>query len=369
MIAFLFSKINLYVCRYFIFWLLLCLIIILCITSLFEGIELLRRTISRTGTPLSIITEMIFLKLPTHLNTLLPFTIFFSAILSLSRLIQSRELTVIRATGVSLWQILTGLSITVSLLYGIYITVFNPIGAALTNRYLYLERSHFKTANTSLIIGKSGLWLCENNDQYQTIIHTQIFNLQENWFQKVTFYNFDKEGHFHCRYDAETATLENGEWKLSNVYKWPQQDNTSSVIPCMSFQANFSLNNIEDSYAAPETLSFWKIPDFTKSLRKTGLSSRKYELYWHKQIGKLGLIIALTFLAVLFCFQSLPYRQNVVRLFGQAIVSGFIIYFLNDIIIALGAAQKIPILLSVWLVPLVTMMLSLAFLLHIEHPS
>ena len=98
LIAFIFLKINLYVCRYFIFFILLCLIIILCITSLFEGIELLRRTISRTGTPLSIITEMIFLKLPTHLNTLLPFTIFFSAILSLSRLIQSRELTVIRAT-------------------------------------------------------------------------------------------------------------------------------------------------------------------------------------------------------------------------------------------------------------------------------
>ena len=50
-------------------------------------------------------------------------------------------------------------------------------------------------------------------------------------------------------------------------------------------------------------------------------------------------------------------------------VCGFMIYFLSDIVYALGMAEKIPMILSVWLIPLVTTMLSIAYLLHIEHRS
>ena len=127
-----------------------------------------------------------------------------------------------------------------------------------------------------------------------------------------------------------------------------------------------AIDKIEENYTAPESLSFWDIPTFIDTLKKTGLSAHRYEMYWHKQIAKGGLMLAMTFLATLFCLRPSRYRHTS-YLLGAGVFIGFVIYFLSDILYALGMAEKIPPFLAVWLIPLVTLMLSVASLLHIEH--
>jgi lipopolysaccharide export system permease protein len=342
------------------------LAIILCIVSLFEGIELLRRATARNNIPLSLISEMVFLKLPNHINLLLPFISFFAAIVSLWRLNQSREILVARAAGVSVWQLVVGLNIAVVLIYVSYIFIANPIGAAMVGRYSRLEGVYFSNAAQSLSVSPNGLWLSESNAQGRSIIHAQRFNLKENWFNDLTFYDFNEQGLFIGRYDAKEAKLEGQEWELKQVHYWTPKGEQSKFYPYLTREANFSIEKIEENYASPETLSFWEIPEFIHALKKTGLSVHRYEMYWHKQIAKGGLMVAMTFLAVLFCLQPQRYRHNS-SLLGIGVLGGFVIYFLSDIVYALGIAEKIPLFLAVWLVPLVTLMLSVAFLLHIEH--
>jgi lipopolysaccharide export system permease protein len=366
MLNFLFSTLNRYFCRYFLFWFLSCLAIILCIVSLFEGIELLRRATARHNIPLSLISEMVLLKLPSHLNLLLPFISFFAAIISLWRLNQNHEILVARAAGVSVWQLVGGLNIATFLIYASYLAIINPIGAAMIGRYSRLEGIYFSNAAQSLSVSSNGLWLSESNTQGKSIIHAQKFNLKDNWFSELTFYDFNEQGLFIGRYDAKEAKLEGQEWELQQVHHWTPKGEQSKFYPYLTRSANFSIGKIEENYASPETLSFWKIPDFIYSLRKTGLSVHRYKMYWHKQIAKGGLMLAMTFLAVLFCLQPQRYRHTS-SLLGIGVIAGFIIYFLSDIVYALGTAEKIPLFLAVWLVPSVTLMLSVAFLLHIEH--
>ena len=323
---------------------------------------------AKPDVPLSLIIEMVVLKVPSHINTLLPFVSFFAIILSLWRLNQNQELLVARAAGLSIWQLIIGLNVAVIFLHISYLFIVNPIGAAMTSRYNRLEETYFSKGNNSLTVSSNGLWLCENNGQEKTIIHTQHFDLAENWFENVTFYVFDKNEQFIGRYDAKKAILEDGEWKLAGVSYWSKENEQSQFYPSLSRPATVSLDRIEENYAAPETLSFWQIPDFIKGLKKTGLSVRRYELYWHKQIAKGGLMVALTCLAVLFCLYPKRYRQGS-SLLGLGILCGFVIYFLSDIVYALGMAEKIPVILSVWLVPLVAGMLSIAWLLRVEHGS
>ena len=368
MTFFLVSTLNRYFCRYFLFWFVVCLAVILCIVSLFEGIELLRRAMAKPDVSLSLIGEMVLLKLPSHINTLLPFVSFFASTLSLWRLNQNNELLVARAAGLSVWQLIGGLNIAVLFLHVVYLVVVNPIGAAMIGRYGRLEETFFSKGSHSLTVSVNGLWLCENKGQERSIIHAKNFDLNKNWFENITFYNFDKDGQFTGRHDAKKAILEDGEWKLTGVSLWSKESEQSQFYPSLSRPATVSLDKIEENYAAPETLSFWKTPDFIKTLKQTGLSARRYELYWHKQLAKGGLMVSLSFLAVLFCLYPKRYRQGSSFL-GLGILCGFMIYFLSDIVYALGMAEKIPMILSVWLIPLVTTMLSIAYLLHIEHRS
>lgn len=368
MFRFSLSTLNRYFCKNFFFWFFISLTAILCIVSLFEGIELLRRSVSRPGTPLWLITEMVLLKLPTHLNTLLPFISFFATLISLWRLNQNHEILAARAAGLSIWQLVLGLSSAVTLLYAVYLLVINPIGSAMIGRYSQLEQIYFSTPSHSLSVFANGLWLRETDGHKKTIIHAQTFDLKTNKFFKITFYDFDNKGQFIGRYDAEQGHLEPGQWQLKDVYYWENQTQQDQFNIHLSRPSELSLHKIEENYAAPETLSFWQISDFVKMLEKTGLSSLKYRLYWHKQVAKIGLMIAMSFLAVLFCLQPTRYR-NTSYLLGSGILCGFMIYFSSDIIYALGLAEKIPMVLSVWMIPLVTVMISMTFLLHFENPS
>ena len=64
--TYLFSTLNLYFCRVFFVWLGTCAVIIGMVISLFEGTELVRRSMGKPHIDLSIILEMIILKLPNH---------------------------------------------------------------------------------------------------------------------------------------------------------------------------------------------------------------------------------------------------------------------------------------------------------------
>ena len=310
MTFFLISTLNRYFCRYFLFWFIVCLTVILCIVSLFEGIELLRRAMSKPNISLSLIGEMVLLKLPSHINTLLPFVSFFSVTLSLWRLNQNRELLVARAAGLSVWQLIMGLTIAVLFLQGIYLFIINPVGAAMIGRYNRLEETYFTKGNHSLTVSSNGLWLCENKGDERAIIHAQNFNIKDNWFKNITFYNFDKDGQFTSRHDAKKGSLEEDEWKLTTVSLWSKENDKSQFYPFLSRSATVSLDKIEENYAAPETLSFWQIPDFIHALKKTGLSTRRYEVYWHKQVAKGGVNDSPNFLGcfVLSLSKTVPSR-------------------------------------------------------------
>ncbi|MCX7338150.1 MAG: LptF/LptG family permease [Alphaproteobacteria bacterium] len=366
MINYVFSTLNRYFSRNLLFWFFVCLSGVLTIVGIFEGVELLRRTMGRPHVGFSIIMEMILLKLPTHLQTLLPFIIFFSTIMSFWRLNQTQEITAAKASGVSVWQLVTGACVLTTLLGLVHLILVNPLASAMASRCDFLENAVFRATKSALSISSGGLWLREAGPQdgSKTIIRTATFDLEKNEFHHVSFYEFDNEGQYKGRYDAPMAKIIDGAWDIESGTYWDEHD---VAHPGNTFKrsTDISLDNIRNNYTKPETLSFWEIPSFINSLEATGLSSTRYLLYWHSQIAKLGQIIAMVLLAATFCLHPTRYR-NSSRLIGIGVLSAFVIHFTNDIVYAFGIAEKLPVLLAVWISPLVTIMLSTAFLLHTE---
>jgi len=364
MISFLYSSLNRYFCRSLLFWFAVCFGVILAIVSFFEMIELLRRSMTNPQVPFALIGEMVLLKIPQHIEMLLPFVTFSASILSLWRLNQTQEILSARASGVSVWQLTVGLNVLVLILGIIYLVFVNPIGAAMTGRLSQIEEKAFGNSNSLLSISPAGLWLRESTGEGKTIFHADYFDFLQNKFGQVSFYDFDHNGSYAGRYDAKEASLENGEWRLEKVTHW-NKENIPEEIGMASRKTDLTLSKIQESYAPPESLSFWKVRRYIDVLKKAGLSNVRYKLYWHSQISKIGLMISMVFLASTFCLHPIRYR-NASYLIAFGLFSGFVIHFLGDVIYALGLAGKIPVLLAAWIPALVTLMLSLTFLLHQE---
>ncbi|MBX9804685.1 MAG: LPS export ABC transporter permease LptG [Alphaproteobacteria bacterium] len=362
---YLFSTLNFYFCRVLLVWLGACTIIISTLISLFEGSELIRRSIGKPNIDLSIIFEMIILKLPNHFQILLPFIVLMSTMVVFYRLNHTQEIVAARSSGLSIWQFLSGLMVFVLTLGFLQLVILNPLSAAMSNRLENLDAAYFSGASSRIAISETGLWLRESTTNRQTIIHTGFVQPNTKTFTNVTFHNYQPNGTYETRIDATSAILQKGHWELRDAVIWQDKEGAFKNYPIMKIATPLTIEKIQDSNTSPETISFWSLPKFIDILDKSGLSSINYRLYWHGQIAKLGIMMAMILLAAAFGIR--PIRQGGTVLYiTMGICSGFALYFLNDIVYALGRGGQIPILLAAWAPTLIMTLLSLALLLHLE---
>lgn len=363
--SYFFSTLNLYFCRVFFTWLGTCTVVIGTVISLFEGSELVRRSMGKTNIDLSIILEMIVLKLPTHFQMLLPFIVLSATMVSFYRLNHTQEIIAARSSGLSIWQLLSGLMAFVLAFGFLQLIILNPLSAAMSNRLANLDATYFSGASSRIAISETGLWFREITPDRQSIIHTLYVQPNTKTFTKITFHNFHPNGGYETRIDASSAALKTGYWELQDVVIWQDKEGAFKTYPVMKIPTSLTIEKIQDSNTSPETVSFWSLPKFIDILDKSGLSSVSYRLYWHGQIAKLGMMMAMILLAAAFGIR--PIRQGgTVIYITLGIGSGFALYFLNDIVYALGLGSQIPILLAAWTPTLIMTLLSLALLLHLE---
>ena len=87
------------------------------LVSLFDFIELLRRSATKPDATFGLVTEIAGLRLPYVAMQILPFAVLLGGILAFWRLTRSCELIVARAAGVSAWQFLSA-SLACAILLG-----------------------------------------------------------------------------------------------------------------------------------------------------------------------------------------------------------------------------------------------------------
>ena len=59
-------------------------------------------------------------------------------------------------------------------------------------------------------------------------------------------------------------------------------------------------------------------------------------------------------------------RGGTAFIIGGGVMTGFVLYFFTDVVLALGLSDSIPVVLAAWTPSGVTLLLGLAMLLHLE---
>lgn len=347
---YLISTLNRYICRTFSFWFFIVFFTVTLIISFFEMIDLTKRTMQH-DIPFAILFQMAFLKLPKLLDNLLPSITFFAALGCFLRLAQSQNFVVISSFGISKSQFLCGISVVVVLLGILNIIVIDPIRAVLFERMVVLEEKLFQKKPYSISFTDTGLWLKENLLNSQNIIHAKNFNVSQKQFNDLIIFQFHKTGEFLRRVDAKTATLTTGLWQMRNatiIANYQQENFEDHTEP-----TTITMEQIQQSTAPPETISFFQMPIFIKMLEEAGLNANAYKMLWHQQIAKIGMMMSLVLLASSFCLVSTRNKSFGI-IFGASIIFSFIMHFFQQIIYAFGVANKIPIIAAAWIPIIIT---------------
>lgn len=360
---------SLYIARHFLQSIGIAFGGLMAVIMLLDVVELIRRTAGRNNVDFSLVLEMAVLKAPEMAARILPFAVMIGAMMALSRLNRSSELTAARAAGMSVWQFLRPAWV-LALLLGIgFVTVINPISAAMLERFEQMEARYISGRPSMLSISASGLWLRDFNEnqtpRQERIFHALRLNQQEMKLSQVIVFHFNEDSSFLGRIDAKSAQLNEGHWLLEEVIL-SRPGKPPEPRPSYKIKTQLTLAQIQDSFASPETLSFWELPQFIDMLEEAGFSAIRHRLYLQVTLASPLLLMGMIFIAAAFSLR-LPRRGGVAPLVVAGIISGFMIYFLTDLIQALGLSGSLPLGLAAWIPSIVTLLAGIWLMLHLEH--
>lgn len=356
-----------YIARQFLVWFTGTFIMIVLLIFVGNLIELLRRAAAHPEIAIGTLTEMAALQLPYTAQQVMPFAVLFGSIFALSRMTRSQELIVARAAGVSVWQFLMP-SITIAFLIGaVGVTLFNPLASSLQATFKQMEARLLKGQADSLLLSPSGLWLRQSDSTgTQAVIHAQHLNPSDMTADGVTLYFFREGDRMLRRIDGKSAVLDDGHWRVTDAWEWrPERKPESQHLDEVTVATNLTPRKIEDSFATPDTMSFWALPGFIDLLEKSGFSAQRHKLYFDSLLARPFLLCAMVLIAAIFSLR-MQRRGGTTSLVVGGVAAGFLLYFLTDVVFALGLSSTIPVALAAWTPAGISTLLGTTLLLHLE---
>lgn len=357
---------SLYMARHFLVSFLALFAMLLTLIFLFDCVELMRRAASKPNISTSEVFELAALKLPHMGQKIFPFAVMFGGMVAFWQLNRHHELVVTRAAGVSAWQFLLPVLVLAFSLGAIQITLLNPMASQTLSRYERLESLRFKGRESLLAISGAGLWLRQSNGTDQSVVHATniVQDGADVELRNVTVFIYEGADTFIERIDARAAVLEDGFWHIRDaaVHR-PEQNATSEDN--LWLETDLTVGKIQDSFAPPETMSFWDLPRFIETLEDSGFSATRHRLHWHALLASPFLMCAMVLIAATFTLRTSRRGGTTLIIAGGAMTS-FILYFFSDVVFAMGMSDSIPATLAAWTPAGVALMVGLSTLLHLE---
>jgi lipopolysaccharide export system permease protein len=314
--------------------------------------------------PTSVVIGMAMLQMPSLGLKLFPFAVLLGGVFCFVRLSRSQELLAIRAAGVSAWNLLAPpLAVAVGL--GVLtVTVFTPISARLLVGFTALEAKYIRGQASQLDLSRNGLWLRQGDARAQSVVHSLRVSQQGLQLEDVLIFLYGAEDKVLGRIEARSASLLRGAWHLRGAY-------VSGLDGRPSFHREFTLpttltaSRIQESFAPPDTLSFWDLPGFIRTAQLAGFRATRYVLYFYTLLALPALFAAMVFMAASFSLR-LARLGGMGRVIVQSALAGFGVYFFSNITQALGTSGILPTALAAAAPATVAILIGMTLVFHQE---
>lgn len=334
---------------------------------LFDMIELLRKSAAAGSTDLINVIALALMKLPHTLHDTLPFVALAATIFALFRLSRHHELVVMRAVGVSVWQMIAPTVATVALIGAINLTIVNPIAAELYDHYTRLSRQIVDPRAPAFDVGRSGFWLREATDAGAVIVHAASVNQDEGTLRLtgVLLLMSDAEDRLARRIEAKSGELSAGAFRLTEAHDMVPGEPVQAMAEYLQ-PTTITLTQIQENFARPDTLSLWTLPGFIAFSRTAGFSALSHRLYFQSLLASPVMLCVMVLVGSAFFLTAIA-RAGV--WFSRAlggIGAGFLLYFVARFAYALGLAATLPISLAAWAPIVASALLAVSYLLYRE---
>ena len=198
----------------------------------------------------------------------------------------------------------------------------------------------------------------------QAIINATSSREQGAVLGGVTVFAFDASGRFKERIEAKSAELQPGHWRLEQAKVYASGSPTRE-LDAYSLATALTREQVRESFATPETVSFWDLPLYIEMAEQAGLVATGYRLQYQLLLARPLLLVAMVMLAASVSLRFFRFG-GVSAMVLSGVAAGFLLYVLSKITEDLSKAELIHPLAAAWLPVLVGGLTGFLVLLYQE---
>ncbi len=364
------ATLSLYIARQFMAAVVAMLAALAGLVSLFDFIELLRRSGAKPDATFGLVMQIAALRVPYISMQILPFAVLLGGIVAFWRLTRSSELIVARAAGVSAWQFLTA-PLACALLLGAFgTTVISPLSSVMLARAETLDDVYLRTSGGPLTLAGGQLWLRQADHgivpQGSAILNARSVLLKNGTLvaADMSVFRLGPDDRELQRVEASQASLQPGYWQLTNA-RTIVPDHLPELVGDMRLPTDLTVNRVQESFALPDTLSVWALPGFIDLLERSGFSAIRHRLHFQTLLALPLLAGTMALVSAGFSMRQTR-RGGVAQMIGSGVAAGFALFVVSKVAGEFGQSGALPPLLAAWAPAVAGLLLAVSLLLHLE---
>jgi len=336
---------NRYLIRTYISAITTCLSAFISIYLVVDFLERYSR-LSRAGASFSNILLYFTCKTPEIILQTTPMAVLMGTILSLGTLAKNSEITAMRSSGLSFFQLGRPLLAT-ALLISLLLLFMQEFIAPLANeKMLFIEQVVVKKKERTSFFRQDNIWHKDNN----LILQAKAFDPKTSTLQGITLWEIGSGIRPIARVDAVKGSPADGGWQFSGVRKTEFPDSgeiNSNNRDSLFIKLDLTDSDLKVVAKSAEDMGFTALRQYCKTIRENGYDATRYEALLYSKIS-------LPFAAVVMAFLGIPFSLRDGRSgglgvgVGLSIVIGFSYFIINSLLLSLGQAGAIPPILAAW---------------------
>ena len=285
-----------------------------------------------------------FLNTPSIVFEILPFIFLLGTQVFFIQLIDKNELEIFKYTGLDNIKIVKILGIYSFILGIIFVIFFYNISSILKNSYLLIKNSYTDDDKYLAVITENGLWMKDEINGNINLINANAVN--DQFLLDVSITKFSKDFEMIEIINSKKIDITTNSWRIfePTIIKNNEQTKIDELI----LQSNFNLKKINSLFSNLSSLTLVDLINLRKSYVSLNYSVIDIDSHLFKVISYPLYLTLITIFSATIMY-SIGYQKNAFYKITLGILLSVVIYYINHFLNILGANEKIPLFLSIFL--------------------
>ena len=321
---------------------LLCFAFFRFIVDFFDRVD----NLLKAGASLGSSFRYFLYKFPFLIAPVFEFTALFSSLFTLGVLSRNREITAMRASGISLHRLslpLLFLSLMISLLTFFWNESLVPI---FTRESQYIYKVEIKKKKLQSLFGTTGIWMRGKGN----FISADYFDTKKNVLQGVVIYLLNQDFSLKGLIETPWASWNGSRWETRGGTEWVllpdgrigQQKAAARFLPLSETPEDFNV-----FARRAEEFNYFDLKEQIKDLKARGIDTTEYEVDLQVKLAFPLIAPLMVFLAIPFAVKQGP-RGGMALSFGITILIGLSYRMVLAFCISLGHSGALQPWIAAW---------------------